>query len=123
MQFSSLFLAAAALITGSQAAAIPRQSDPHIVDFRTFGQPGCSADNQGIYTYTQSMLDTCYTFGDLNVESIFVADITEGCSGKPKAPSPSRAYPLDGRYTNAYCSICLHGHGLLREPNHDTSWH
>lgn len=80
MQFSSLFLAAAALIAGSQAASIPRQSDPHIVDFRTFGQPGCSADNQGIYTYTQSMLDTCYTFGDLNVESIFVADITAGCS-------------------------------------------
>lgn len=85
MQFSSLFLAAAALIGGSQAASIPRQ-DPHIVDFRTFGQPGCSADNQGVYTYTQSMLNTCHSFADLTVESIFVADITAGCSGKSKPP-------------------------------------
>ncbi|KUI60442.1 hypothetical protein VP1G_07642 [Cytospora mali] len=81
MQFSSIFLAAAtALFAGSQAASIPRQSDPHIVDFRTYGQPGCSADNQGVYTYTESQLNTCYTFSESTVESIFVVDVTEGCS-------------------------------------------
>ncbi|ROW11454.1 hypothetical protein VMCG_01515 [Cytospora schulzeri] len=80
MQFSSLFLAAVALVAGSQAASIPRQSDPHIVDFRTYGQPGCSADNQGVYTYTQSELNTCHAFVDTTVESIFVTDITDGCS-------------------------------------------
>lgn len=88
MQFSSLFLAAtAALISGSQAAAIPR-ADPHIVDFRTFGQPGCSADNQGIYTYTQSETGTCYPFSDVDtVRSIFVGDITEGCNGESSSSS------------------------------------
>lgn len=83
MQFSNLFLTVAVLVTGSLAASIPRQ-DPHIVDFRTFGQPGCSEDNQGIYTYTKSQLDTCYPFSSsLTVESIYVGDITDGCSRKP----------------------------------------
>lgn len=82
MQFSSLFLAAAALISGSQAAAIPRQSDPHVVDFRTYGQPGCSAANQGVYTYTESQIGACIAFTEDTVQSVFVTDITEGCNGK-----------------------------------------
>ncbi|KAK7745419.1 hypothetical protein SLS53_002916 [Cytospora paraplurivora] len=80
MQFSNLIIAAAALISsGSQAAVIPRQ-DPHIVDFRTYGLPGCYEQNQGVYTYTLSQTNICYEFVDETVESIFVNDISDGYS-------------------------------------------
>lgn len=78
MQFFSL-LPITVLVLGTTAATIPRQSDPHIVDFRTFGAPGCFAENQGVYTYEQSDLDICRTFSAEPVGSIFVGDITDGC--------------------------------------------
>ncbi|CAN8099043.1 unnamed protein product [Discula destructiva] len=78
MYFSTL-LPLSALVLHATAATVPRQ-DPHIVDFRTFGAPGCFEENQGIYTYLQSDLDKCKNFADATIGSIFVGDITDGCS-------------------------------------------
>lgn len=74
---------AVALALGASAATIQTRNDPHIVDFRTYGLPGCFEQNQGVYTYTQSQLNQCYQFSTVNiVESLFVLDINDGCSGK-----------------------------------------
>lgn len=70
------------LILGTTAATLPRQDDPHIVDFRTFGVAGCLEENQGVYTYLQSDEDICHTFADSEIGSIFTLDITDGCFRK-----------------------------------------
>lgn len=84
MHATGLLLAPlAALALGARGASVhrPRQSDPHVVDFRTFGLPGCDEQNQGVYTYLQSDLGTCFPFSTTDVvESIFVTDINAGCS-------------------------------------------
>lgn len=80
-----LLVPAAALALGVRGASIhrPRQNDPHVVDFRTFGLPGCDEQNQGVYTYLQSDLGTCFPFSTTDVvESLFVTDINAGCSGE-----------------------------------------
>lgn len=80
-----LLVPAAALALGVRGASMhrPRQNDPHIVDFRTFGLPGCYEQNQGVYTYLQSDLGTCFPFSTTDVvESLFVTDINAGCSGE-----------------------------------------
>lgn len=81
MQSISIILSA--LTLGATAATIrTARSDPHIVDFRTFGATGCSEENQGVYTYVKSDLDKCFQFSETDVvESLFVSDITKGCSG------------------------------------------
>lgn len=76
------------LILGITAATIPRQSDPHIVDFRTYGVAGCLDENQGVYTYLQSDENICRTFADSQIGSIFTLDITDGCFGE-RLPGPS----------------------------------
>ncbi|KAJ4394273.1 hypothetical protein N0V93_003490 [Gnomoniopsis smithogilvyi] len=68
-----------ALVLGTTAATVPRQSDPHIVDFRTYGVAGCFDENQGVYTYLQSDENICRTFVDSQIGSIFTLDITDGC--------------------------------------------
>ncbi|KAF3764870.1 hypothetical protein M406DRAFT_70615 [Cryphonectria parasitica EP155] len=80
MQFITAILALAA--TTSAASITRRQSDPHMIDFRSYGAAGCSADNQGVYTYEQSDASTCFPFStELDVESVLVLDITlSGCS-------------------------------------------
>lgn len=77
-------LASAATITPLATKEETRRqvSDPHVVDFRTYGAPGCFDDNQGVYTYEESNVGICYEFVDVPVESIFVTDITDGCSGE-----------------------------------------
>lgn len=70
------------LILGTIAATIPRQSDPHIVDFRTYGVAGCLDENQGVYTYLQSDENICRNFADSQIGSIFTLDITHGCFRK-----------------------------------------
>lgn len=91
MQSISLFLSAAAatLSLGASAATIQARQDPHIVDFRTFGLPGCFEQNQGVYTYLQSDLDKCFQFSTTDiVESLFVTDINDGCAGKSSSTPP-----------------------------------
>lgn len=93
MQFTNL-LPITGLVIGTTAANIPRRSDPHIVDFRTYGAPGCFAENQGVYTYEKSDLDICRTFVTEPVGSIFVTDITEGCFRERFAILPWAYLPL-----------------------------
>ncbi|KAK3335820.1 hypothetical protein B0T19DRAFT_395629 [Cercophora scortea] len=59
-------------------ARVSRQ-DPHIGDIRTWGQLGCSADNQGVWTITTSELDLCHDFG-ITVKAVNLTDINDGCS-------------------------------------------
>ncbi|KAI0378157.1 hypothetical protein F5Y04DRAFT_164197 [Hypomontagnella monticulosa] len=53
------------LVTGlaafaSTVTAAPTPSlDPYIGDLRTFSATGCSLDNQGVGTFTESMTGTC----------------------------------------------------------------
>lgn len=79
MQFT---VALVSLVTVATAASVPRQSDPHMIDFRSYGAAGCFAENQGVYTYEQSDAGTCIEYpSELDVESILLVDITiDGCS-------------------------------------------
>ena len=84
MQLTIVFAAVATLAMGANADSTRRQtSDPHITDFRTFGETGCFNDNQGVWTFTQSDLTGCKAFpDDLPVKSIFAADYNAGCGGE-----------------------------------------
>ncbi|EON97298.1 putative ec86 protein [Phaeoacremonium minimum UCRPA7] len=81
MRLAVIIAAVVGLALGARATAARRQtSDPHIADFRTFGETGCFRDNQGIWTFTQSDLTGCKTFpDDLLVKSLFAADYNDGC--------------------------------------------
>ncbi|OAA67929.1 hypothetical protein SPI_00124 [Niveomyces insectorum RCEF 264] len=86
MQFSLAAAAVAVLVAASTTMAGPipapdahapavlsSRNDPHEADFRTFGAPGCSAENQGIYTLTLSNTDQCQPFAD-PIGSVLVVD-------------------------------------------------
>ena len=57
------------------AVALPR-NDPYVGDLRTFGQVDCSADNQGVGTFTESMTGMCNQWPEA-FSSIYV-HITDG---------------------------------------------
>lgn len=92
MQITKTILAAATTaVVGSNAASIPRQSttisDTHLANFRTWGAPGCSADNQGEYNFEIFDLNICFQFPpSITAESIMVENIATGddvvCNGK-----------------------------------------
>jgi hypothetical protein len=63
----------------SEGFARLSRNDPHIGDIRLFGQPGCSAENQGVWTITQSQLDTCFNFPSV-VKAVNLTDINAGCN-------------------------------------------
>lgn len=105
MQFTTIIAAVAGLALGAGASSSRRQtSDPHIADFRTFGETGCFNDNQGVWTFTQSDLTGCKAFPtDLPVGSLFASDYNAGCGGEQKIKSEGRVA------ANAYAfSFCLH---------------
>jgi hypothetical protein len=76
----------ALLLLGLGADAAPPQvdtrQDPHLGDFRTWGEPCCNNDNQGVYTTTASQSGECFPFTE-NVGSIMLVDLTPGNSCKP----------------------------------------
>ncbi|KAI2775776.1 hypothetical protein F4815DRAFT_486886 [Daldinia loculata] len=63
MYFTSVLAGLGALVATTTGGPLPR-SDPYVGDFRTFTQTGCSADNQGVGTVTQSMTGACNRYGD-----------------------------------------------------------
>ncbi|KAI8961515.1 hypothetical protein F5Y11DRAFT_225260 [Daldinia sp. FL1419] len=63
MYFTSVLAGLAALITIAKGGPLPRL-DPYVGDLRTFTQAGCSADNQGVGTVTESMTDACQLYPD-----------------------------------------------------------
>lgn len=89
MQAASFILAACALAAGN-AASIPRQNtitNSHLANFRTWGSPGCSADNQGEYNFEMFDLNICFQFPvTITAKSIMVENIATGddivCSGE-----------------------------------------
>ncbi|KAK3362334.1 hypothetical protein B0T25DRAFT_4056 [Lasiosphaeria hispida] len=58
-------------------AKLTRQ-DPHVGDFRLWGEIGCITDNLGVWTVTQSNLDTCYGLPGL-VKAVNLTNIVDGC--------------------------------------------
>ncbi|KAJ1329012.1 hypothetical protein MN608_05743 [Microdochium nivale] len=58
------------IITSHAAAAVIR-NDPYTGDIRTFGETGCSADNQGVGTVTLSMVKQCKSW-PLSFNSVYV---------------------------------------------------
>ncbi len=76
MRFATF--AVSALAASPSVALLQGRQDPHKCDLRTFGQPGCSQDNQGVYTLLLSDSGMCKQFVD-PVESLTVIDITTDC--------------------------------------------
>lgn len=76
----------------SNAAVVSRQttttiSNSHLANFRTYGSPGCSADNQGEYNFQIFDLNICYQFPlSITVESVVVENLATGtdvlCNGE-----------------------------------------
>ncbi|KAI1138515.1 hypothetical protein F5Y05DRAFT_413136 [Hypoxylon sp. FL0543] len=61
MYFTATLASLVAVIFTVKAAVLPR-ADPYVGDLRTFTQIGCSADNQGVGTFTESMINTCQLY-------------------------------------------------------------
>ncbi|KAH8891806.1 hypothetical protein GQ53DRAFT_823234 [Thozetella sp. PMI_491] len=76
----------AALSLGANALSFNADStdttpaDPHIADIRTWGELGCDADNQGVWTILQSDTNLCHKFDNPDVvKAVALIDITTGC--------------------------------------------
>ncbi|KAI0884165.1 uncharacterized protein GGS22DRAFT_19909 [Annulohypoxylon maeteangense] len=93
-----------ALASGAHSAALPR-NDPYVGDLRTFGQVDCSADNQGVGTFTQSMTGICNqwpeAFSSIYVHLtdgwVFHAYTTSNCSDNGtfiQGSVPKDGYPV-----------------------------
>lgn len=89
MHFSSIIASISLLAIRANAAALKRD-DPHVVDFRSFGAIGCYAENQGIWTFTESQATgeciSFASFGADNVQAVSLVDIKSGCSCTPHIP-------------------------------------
>lgn len=89
MHFSSIIAPLSLLAIRTNAAAFKRD-DPHVVDFRSFGAIGCDAENQGIWTFTESQATgeciTFASFGADDVQAVSLVDIKSGCSCTPRTP-------------------------------------
>lgn len=84
MHFPAIISLLSVLAAGARAATVKRQ-DPHIADFRTWGKAGCSGDNQGIWTFTQSRVNGCNSFSSFGVDNVLslkLVDTSHGCSRK-----------------------------------------
>ncbi|KAI1390652.1 uncharacterized protein F4822DRAFT_157066 [Hypoxylon trugodes] len=83
---ASIVAGIAALAPTGGSVAIPA-TDPYVGDLRTFSRTGCSADNQGVGTFTQSMTSSCQVYATefnslyihLNPGWIFRAHNTPDC--------------------------------------------
>lgn len=89
MRAASLLLGAASIIGGS-TASVPRQdtiTNSHLANFRTWGSPGCSVDNQGEYNFEIFDLNICFQFPlTIEVGSLMVENLATGedvvCNGE-----------------------------------------
>lgn len=92
-----MVVAATIAIASAASIRIPRQStitNSHLANFRTWGSPGCSADNQGGYNFEMFDLNICFQIPlTITAESIMVENIATGddivCNGEaPTTPPP-----------------------------------
>ncbi|KPM39350.1 hypothetical protein AK830_g7202 [Neonectria ditissima] len=77
MQFITAVISIAALVLGVSAS--PIKSDPHIADFRLFGEKACFDENEGVWTVLHSDLNKCTSFNGETVKSVLLTDINKGC--------------------------------------------
>ncbi|KAH6885214.1 hypothetical protein B0T10DRAFT_91196 [Thelonectria olida] len=102
MQFSTIFVSAAALFISASASPVARET--HISDFRLFGEPGCSAQNEGVWTVLNTDLDKCTGFNGEVVKSVTLTDINKGCKFwvySDAKCSKGKTRALTGECTNA----------------------
>ncbi|KAI1801054.1 hypothetical protein F4811DRAFT_482574 [Daldinia bambusicola] len=65
MRSASVVAGMAALAATAQGGPVPvERFDPYVGDMRTFSTAGCSANNQGVGTVTQSMTGSCHKNAD-----------------------------------------------------------
>ncbi|KAI4864004.1 hypothetical protein F4820DRAFT_351351 [Hypoxylon rubiginosum] len=69
MFYKSTLVTAAALASTGSTAVLRRNSadvaaDPYVGDIRTFTESGCSAQNQGVGTFTHSMTSSCNAYAE-----------------------------------------------------------
>lgn len=92
MQFTTLFTATLALAMGVVAADI----NPRLATLRIYGEPGCSALNEGEIGVFKDMQNKCQTFlasdnvRSINLESLYGV----GCKRRFPRPSWHRAVKL-----------------------------
>lgn len=94
-----MVVAATIAIASAASIRIPRQStitNSHLANFRTWGSPGCSADNQGEYNFEMFDLNICFQIPlTITAESIMVENIATGddivCNGEAPTPPPPSA--------------------------------
>lgn len=94
MYSTALLSTIACLVFSSQAATIPRQNSPDIIDahvasFRSWGTLGCPGpiDNQGEYSFGVFDLNICFQFAtDIAAQSVMVQNLAGGdqilCNGR-----------------------------------------
>ncbi|KAI1762727.1 hypothetical protein GGR53DRAFT_403930 [Hypoxylon sp. FL1150] len=94
MYFTYILATAAALAYTVSAAVLPKDViadsavDAYVGDLRTYTQFGCSTDNQGVGTFTQSMTSSCNvypeSFASLYIHMVdgwqFRAHTTDNCT-------------------------------------------
>lgn len=114
MQLSSLFVVAAAIVSGSQAGhVIPRQDDKYI-PFKPSEADNCPSGATA-FTITGTDGDCGFFFGDFASSFYFAREDgegTEGCSRKsstPPPPLPQETGKVNVLDANSYLSLWLHG--------------
>ncbi|KAG6030431.1 hypothetical protein E4U41_000100 [Claviceps citrina] len=79
MHASHMLATVAALATAAAGLAIRNK---HVADFRLFGQPGCSRDNEGIWTVIDDDFrpGECKSMRGILARSIRNVDTNRGCT-------------------------------------------
>ncbi|KAB8067389.1 hypothetical protein BDV29DRAFT_163428, partial [Aspergillus leporis] len=80
MLFSTILASTIALGMRISAAPAP-EADPRYVQLRIFGEPGCSAQNEGELGVYGDHVNKCQTFGDNTVKSLsFEYKLLDNCT-------------------------------------------
>lgn len=81
MHFATIIASTFALVMSASALPAP-PADTRYAQLRLFGEPGCSAQNQGELGVYGDYVNKCNTFGDTTVESVSFEYSINNCSCK-----------------------------------------
>ncbi|KAJ5224453.1 uncharacterized protein N7469_007956 [Penicillium citrinum] len=79
MQLTTVFVSAIAFAMGVSAIPAP-PADTRYAQLRLFGEPGCSAQNQGELGVYGDYVNKCNTFGDTTVKSVSFEYAINNCT-------------------------------------------